>query len=64
MAIRKELLEELLKDYKGPEDLTGENGILKQLTKALVEQAMGAVFCKHEVPKKGACGQKLGLLRG
>jgi len=35
MAIRKELLEELLKDYKGPEDLTGENGILKQLTKAL-----------------------------
>jgi len=51
MAIRKELLEELLKDYKGPEDLTGENGILKQLTKALVEQAMGAVFCKHEVPK-------------
>jgi len=25
MAIRKELLEELLKDYKGPGDLTGEN---------------------------------------
>ena len=26
MAIRKEVLDELLKDYKGPEDLTGEEG--------------------------------------
>ncbi len=30
MAIRKELLDELLKDYKSPEDLLGPGGLLKQ----------------------------------
>jgi transposase-like protein len=47
MAITKEILNELLKDYKGPEDITGENGLLKQLTKALIEQAMGAELSEH-----------------
>ena len=42
MAITKEVLDELLKEYKGPEDITGENGLLKQLTKALIERAMQA----------------------
>ncbi len=28
----------LLADYKKPEDLIGENGLLKQLTKLLVER--------------------------
>jgi len=42
MAIPKKMIEELLKDYKGPEDLIGEDGLLKQLTKALVEQALQA----------------------
>jgi hypothetical protein len=37
MTIRPEILDELLKNYAKPEDLTGEGGILKQLTKALVE---------------------------
>ena len=60
MAIRKELLEELLKDYKGPEDLTGENGILKQLTKALVEQAMGAELTEHLGYEKHEAGEKPG----
>jgi putative transposase len=60
MAIRKELLEELLKDYKGPEDLTGENGILKQLTKALVEQAMGAELTEHLGYEKHETGEKPG----
>jgi putative transposase len=32
----------LIKDYKNPEDLLGENGLLKQLTKALPERAMQA----------------------
>jgi hypothetical protein len=32
MAIRKELLEELLKDYKSPEDLLGQGSLLKELT--------------------------------
>ena len=34
MEIKKELLDELLKDYQKPEDVIGENGLLKQLTKA------------------------------
>ena len=36
----RKLLNELLKDYKNPEDLLGENGLIKQLTKALVETAL------------------------
>jgi putative transposase len=42
MNLRPELIDELLKDYKKPEDLIGDNGIFKQLTKALVERALGA----------------------
>jgi len=33
-----DLIDDLLSDYKKPEDLLGENGILKQLTKAVVER--------------------------
>ena len=40
MAINKELIAELLKEYKNPEDILGENGILKQLTKQILEVAM------------------------
>jgi hypothetical protein len=32
-AVPKELLDNLLADYRKPEDLIGENGLLKQLTK-------------------------------
>ena len=39
-AIPDELLSALLADYKKPEDLIGENGLLKQLTKAVVERAL------------------------
>ncbi len=47
MPIRKELLDELIKDYTNPEDLLGEDGLLKQLTKALVERAMQAELTHH-----------------
>lgn len=33
MAITDEVLNELLKDYQKPEDLLGQNGLLKQLQK-------------------------------
>jgi hypothetical protein len=36
MAIRDEVLKELLEGYKKPEDLLGPEGLLKQLTAALV----------------------------
>ena len=48
MPIKKEILDELIKDYKNPEDLLGENGLLKQLTKALLERAMQAELT-HEL---------------
>ncbi len=38
MTIDTKLVDELLKDYKKPEDLIGETGLLKQLTTALLEQ--------------------------
>ncbi len=47
MEIKKEVLDELIKDYKRPEDLIGEAGLFKQLTKALLERAMGAELTQH-----------------
>jgi putative transposase len=47
MEIDKELIDKLLADYKGPEDLIGEQGLLKQLTKSLVERAMHAELKQH-----------------
>lgn len=41
------LLASLLADYKKPEDLIGENGLLKQLTKLLVEKALDAELTAH-----------------
>lgn len=38
-TIPTELLDSLLSGYQKPEDLIGENGLLKQSTKALVDRA-------------------------
>ena len=42
MAIDKKLIDQLLADYKTPEDIIGENGLLKELTKAILERALEA----------------------
>lgn len=47
MATTDKLLDALMKDYKKPEDLIGENGLLKQLTKRLLERAMQAEMTEH-----------------
>jgi putative transposase len=47
MTIDKELLDRLFADYKKPEDLLGETGLLKQLTKALLERALQAELTDH-----------------
>jgi putative transposase len=47
MAIDLKLIDKLLGDYKKPEDIIGENGLLKQLTKALLERAMQAEMSEH-----------------
>ncbi len=41
------LADSLLTNYKKPEDLIGENGLLKQLTKMLVERALEAEMSEH-----------------
>ena len=46
-ALPQDLIANLLADYKKPEDLIGENGLLKQITKALVERALEAEMETH-----------------
>ena len=41
MAIDKKLIDQLLSDYKKPEDIIGENGLLKELRFWVV----GALAC-------------------
>jgi putative transposase len=41
------LVDSLLANYKKPEDLIGENGLLKQLTKMLVERALEVEMTDH-----------------
>ncbi|NHR07237.1 IS256 family transposase [Chromobacterium haemolyticum] len=41
------LLDRLLANYQKPEDLIGDNGLLKQLTKLLVEKALDAEMAAH-----------------
>jgi hypothetical protein len=41
-AMPLELLDQLLSNYRKPEDFTGEDGLFKQLKKALIERALGA----------------------
>lgn len=45
--VPNQLLDELLANYQKPEDLIGENGLLKQLTKRLVERALDAEMTAH-----------------
>jgi putative transposase len=47
MAIDVKLIDQLLADYKKPEDIIGEHGLLKQLTKAVLERAMQAEMTEH-----------------
>src|SRR5215471_18548712 len=47
MAIDLKLIDQLLADYKKPEDIIGENGLLKQLTKGLLERALSVELTEH-----------------
>ena len=54
--INLDLIDELLKDYEKPEDIIGDNGLLKQLTKAILERALESELThklgyeKHSIP--------------
>src|SRR6201989_3553436 len=47
MPITPALLDELLKDYSKPDDLLGQDGLLQQLTKALLERALNGELTHH-----------------
>jgi putative transposase len=53
MPIKLEPLDELLSGYEKPEDLLGEDGLFKQLKKALLERALGAELTHHLGYEKG-----------
>jgi len=58
MAITKEVLDELMKDYKGPDDFYGPDGLVKQLSKALIERAMQAELTEQIGYEKSEAGEK------
>jgi len=47
MAIREETLDKILEGYQKPEDFFGEKGLLKQLTKGLLERMLNAELTRH-----------------
>lgn len=53
MAIKDELLDELLADYENPEDLLGKDGVFQELKKRLLERALGAELTHHLGYEKG-----------
>ena len=64
MAIDSELIDRLLVEYKKPEDIIGENGLLKQLTKAVLERALQAEMTDHlGYEKHDPVGQNTGNSR-
>ena len=46
-AKQEALLDELLKDYTDPQDILGEHGLLKRLTKRVVERVLEAELTVH-----------------
>jgi len=46
-TINLDLIDQLLANYKSPEDVPGENGLLKQFTKAVLERALKAELSHH-----------------
>ena len=47
MEIPDELIDQLLGEYEGPEQLTGPDGLINQLRKRLIERAAGAELGQH-----------------
>ena len=64
MTIRRELIDELLQEYEQPQDILGEGGLLKELTKAVIERCLETELDTHlGYPKHGRKGSTSGNLR-
>jgi putative transposase len=53
-TIKTEVLDQLLADVSDPADLMGDEGLFRQLKKALMERALGAELTHHLGYEKGA----------
>ena len=63
-GIDLDLVDQLLRNYKQPEDVLGENGLLKKFTKALLERAMEVEMAEHlGYEKHDAAGDNSGNSR-
>ena len=62
--INPDLIDELLQGYEKPEDIVGESGLLKQLTKAILERALESELT-HQLgyPKNSPEGKNSGNSR-
>jgi transposase-like protein len=58
MVFSKEVLDEIMAGYRGPDDFYGPDGIMKQLTKALIERVMEAELTHELGYGKGEPGGK------
>src|SRR6266545_3586357 len=47
MEIPDELIDQLLGEYEGPEQLTGPDGLINQLRRRLIERAAGVELGQH-----------------
>jgi putative transposase len=64
MTIRRELIDELIKEYETPQDILGEGGLLKELTKAVIERCLETELDTHlDYPKHGRKGNAAGNMR-
>src|SRR5437764_13693365 len=65
--IPDELIDQLLGEYEGPEQLTGSDGLINQLRKRLIERAAGAELEQHlgyppgAEPPEGQANRRNGL---
>ena len=64
MTIRRELIDELLQEYPTPQDVLAEDGLLKQLTKAVIERCLETELDTHlGYPKHARKGNATGNMR-
>lgn len=64
MTIRRELIDELLNAYPHPQDILAEDGLLKQLTKAVIERCLETELDTHlGYPKHARQGNETGNRR-
>lgn len=47
MSIDKRVIDELLREFRTPEQILGKDGLIKQLTKAVLERALDAELAHH-----------------